>query len=128
MTNMNSPSPKIRSAGGADKSVAPQTISRKRIRNALRQELRRLLVTPVRELAGLRVARLDAMIDRLVGRVLDGDLEAMDVVLTVVDTLGRHPAGTKTQRREPCSEKAGARRSHELRDVAAGLGPRKWVN
>ena len=121
MTNVNSPTPKIRSAAVADKSVAGPTISQKRFQNALRQELRRLLIRPVQELAGLRIARLDAMIERLVGRVLDRDLEAMNVVLTLVNTLGRLPAGAKAPRFEPWSEKVRARPARKRQNAPSRL-------
>jgi hypothetical protein len=128
MTDVNPPTPKIRSAAGGDKSVARQRISRNRIEDVLREELRRLLVTPVEEFARLQVARLDAMILRLVGRVLDGDLEAIDVVLMVVNALDRVPGGIEAHRFEPCSEEVRARPAQKLCDAAARLARKKWMN
>jgi hypothetical protein len=125
MTDANPSTPAMRSAAGVDKTAARRRISRNRIEDLLRNELRRLWVAPVEEFARLQIARLDAMILKLVGRVQDGDLEAIDRALMIVNSLDRLPGFIKAQRVEPYSEDARARLVQKLHEVAARLESEK---
>jgi hypothetical protein len=107
---------------GVDEIGAKRKISRNRIEDMLRDELRRLWVAPVEEFARLQIARLDAMILKLVGRVQDGDLEAIDRALMIINSLDRLPGFAKVRCAEPYSEEARARLLQKLNDVAARLG------
>jgi len=106
---------------GADETGAKQKITRNRIENQLRDDLRRLWVAPVEEFAQLQVARLDAMIMKLVGRIRDGDVEAIDRTLMIVDSLDRLPGFGAARRHEPYSEETRARLLQKLNDAASRL-------
>ncbi len=106
---------------GTEEIGAKRKITRNRIENLLRDELRRLWVAPVEEFARLQLARLDAMILKLIGRVQDGDLEAIDRALMIVNSLDRLPGFIKAQSAEPYSGEARARLIQKLTDVAARL-------
>ena len=112
------------SAGGEQIS-AKRRASRNRIENLLREELRRLWVEPVEEFARLQIARLDAMILKLIGKVQDGDIEAINSALMIVASLDRLPGFIKAQRAESYSEGARMRLLQKLYDVVARLEAEK---
>jgi hypothetical protein len=106
---------------GADDGSAKREISRRRIEDLLHEHLRRLWVAPAEEFARLQIARLDAMILKLIGRIQDGDLEAMDRTLMIINSLDRLPGFIKARRDEPYTEEARARLLQKLYDAAARL-------
>ena len=112
-------------AAGGDESGAKQKRRnpRHRIEDLLRDELRRLWVAPVEEFARLHIARLDGMILKLVGRIQDGDLEAIDRSLTIINSLDRLPGFVKASRDEPYTEEARERLLQKLDEAAARLQP-----
>ena len=61
------------------------------------------------------------MILKLIGRVQDGDLEAIDRSLMIINSLDRLPGFIKAQSAEPYSEEARARLLQKLKDAAARL-------
>ena len=112
------------SASG-EKAGAKRQAASNRIENLLPEELRRLWVEPVEEFARLQIARLDAMILKLIGKVQEGDMEAIDSALMIVASLDRLPGFIKAQRAESYSEEARMRLLQKLNDVAARLGAEK---
>jgi hypothetical protein len=95
------PQPFLASPGAgadADETGARAKIPRMRIEDMLRDELRRRWVAPAEEYARFQIAQLDAMILKLIDRIEEGDLEAIDCALTLVDRLDRHPRRAKGQR------------------------------
>jgi hypothetical protein len=81
----------------ADQIRGAEKRRRRRVEDMLRDELRRRWVAPAEEFARLQIARLDGMILKLIGRIEDGDLEAIDCALTIVESLDRHPKFPKPQ-------------------------------
>jgi hypothetical protein len=77
---------------GAPVSVAEQ-LTRKGTENTLRQGLRNRWVAPAEEFA-----RLEDMILKLLDRIQNRDLEAIDRALKIVDRLDRHHGFTKAKR------------------------------
>ena len=112
------------SASG-ERAGAKRQAARSRIEDLLREELRRLWVEPVEEFARLQIARLDAMILKLIGKIQDGDIEAIDSALMIVASLDRLPGFIKAQRAESYSEEARMRLLQKLNDVAARLEAEK---
>jgi hypothetical protein len=106
---------------GPEDGGAKREISRRRIEDLLYEHLRRLWVAPAEEFARLQIARLDAMILKLIGRIQDGDLEAMDRTLMMINSLDRLPGFIKARRDEPYTEEARARLLQKLYDAAARL-------
>ncbi len=124
MTDTNRSTPKGPFGSGAEKTSARRRISRDRAESLLLGELRRLLARPIEEFARLYLSRVDAIALDLVGKVLDGDPRAIELVLTIVNSLDR--PGSVAARRG--SEKDSARRSQKLCDAAARLARKKWMN
>jgi hypothetical protein len=83
---------------GVDEISTAERLTRKRTENILRQELRDRWVAPAEEFARLQIARLECMIAKLVDRLQDGDLKAIDRALKIVDRLDRYHGFTKANR------------------------------
>jgi hypothetical protein len=99
-----------------------QKTTRSRIEDELREELRRRWVAPAEEFARLQIARLDGMILKLIGRIHDGDLEAIDRALTIVNSLDQYPGFAKARHAvESYTEEDRARLMQKLNDIAARL-------
>ncbi len=109
---------------GAQKSSAKRRLSRDQAESLLLGKLRRLMARPIEEFARHYLSRVDAIALDLVGKVLDGDPRATELVLTIVNALGR--SGSVAAR--PGSEKDSARRSQKLSDAATYLARKKWMN
>jgi hypothetical protein len=82
---------------GVDEISTAERLTRKRTENILRQELRDRWVAPAEEFARLQIARLERMIAKLVDRLQDGDLKAIDRALKIVDPLDRYHGFTKAK-------------------------------
>ena len=109
---------------GLDEIGAAEKLTRKRTEKILRDELRRRWIAPAQEFARLQIARLDSMIFKLIDRVQQGDLEAIDRALKIVDRLDRYHGFTRANRvPEPYGEEERARLMQKINDVAARLEP-----
>jgi hypothetical protein len=105
-----------------DEIGVKEKITRKRTEKILRDELRRRWVAPAREFARLQIARLDIMILKLIDRVQDGDLEAIDRALKIVDRLDRYHGFTRAHRLpEEYGEEERERLMQKIDDIAARL-------
>jgi hypothetical protein len=105
-----------------DEIGVKERITRKRTEKILRDELRRRWVAPAREFARLQIARLDTMILKLIDRVQNGDLEAIDRALKIVDRLDRYHGFTRAHRLpEEYGEEERARLMQKINDIAARL-------
>ena len=125
MTDTNRSTPKKGPFGsGAQKSSAKRRISRDQAETLLLGELRRLMARPIEEFARHYLSRVDAIALDLVGKVLDGDPRATELVLTIVNSLSR--PGSVAARQG--SEKDSARQSQKLSDDAVCLARKKWMN
>lgn len=124
MTDTNRSTQKGPFGSGAEKTSARRRISRDRAESLLLGELRRLLARPIEEFARIYLSRVDAIALDLVGKVLDGDPWAMELVLTIVKALDRPRSAAAGQG----SEKDSARRPQKLSDAAACLARKKWMN
>ena len=84
---------------GVDEISTAERLTRKRTESILRQELRSRWVAPAEEFARLQIARLEQH-DRssFVDRLQNGDLEAIDRALKIVDRLDRYHGFTKAKR------------------------------
>ncbi len=74
---------------------ALEKLSRRRTEKILRDELRRRWTVPSQEFAKLQIARLDKTMLKLIDRVEDGELEAIDRLLKVIDRLDRYHGFTR---------------------------------
>jgi hypothetical protein len=109
---------------GLDEIGAAERLTRKRTENILREALRGRWVAPAEEFARLQIARLERMIAKLVGRLQEGDLEAIDRALKIVDRLDRYHGFTKGKRLpEQYGEEERARLLKKINDIAARLQP-----
>jgi hypothetical protein len=72
---------------GVDDIGAAERLTRKRTESILRQELRNRWVAPTEDFARLQIARLEQMILKLLDRLQNGDLDAIDRALKIVDRL-----------------------------------------
>ena len=82
------------------------------------------MARPIEEFARHYLSRVDAIALDLVGKVLDGDPRATELVLTIVNSLSR--PGSVAARQG--SEKDSARQSQKLSDAAVYLARKKWMN
>jgi hypothetical protein len=107
---------------GVDEIGPEEKIAGNRIEELPREELRRRWVAPAEEFARLQIARLDGMILKLIGRIHEGDLEAIDRALTIINSLDRLPGFAKAGfAAERYTEEDRARLMQKLNDAAARL-------
>jgi hypothetical protein len=107
---------------GIDRIGPEEKIPHDPIEDLLRDELRRRWVAPAEEFARLQIARLDGMILKLIGRIHDGDLEAIDRALTIINSLDQYPGFAKARHAvEHYTEEDRARLMRKLNDIAARL-------
>jgi hypothetical protein len=83
---------------GVDEIAATERLTPKRTEGILRQELRNRWVAPAEDFARLQIARLEQMILKLLERLQNGDLKAIDRALKIVDRLDRYHGFTKAKR------------------------------
>ncbi len=112
-------------AGAAvDEIGATKLLTRKRTESILRQELRNRWVAPAEDFARLQIARLEQMILKLLERLQEGDLRAIDRALKIVDRLDRYHGFTKgTRVPEPYGEEERARLLKKVNEIADRLQP-----
>jgi hypothetical protein len=109
---------------GVDDISAAEQLTRKRTENILRQELRNRWVAPAEEFARLQIARLEQMILKLLDRIKNGELEAIDRALKIVDRLDRYHGFTKAKRAtEQYDEEDRARLLKKINEIADRLQP-----
>lgn len=83
---------------GADEIAAAERLTRERTESILRQKLRGRWVAPAEEFARLQIARLERMILNLLERIRNGELEAIDRALKIVDRLDRYHGFSRASR------------------------------
>jgi hypothetical protein len=109
---------------GVDEISTAEQLTRKRTENLLRQELRNRWVAPAEEFARLQIARLEQMILKLLERIQNGDLKAIDRALKIVDRLDRYHGFTKATRvPEQYGEEDRARLLRKVNEIADRLQP-----
>jgi hypothetical protein len=109
---------------GVDEIGAAERLTRKRTESILRQELRNRWIAPADDFAKLQIARLEQMILKLLDRLQDGDLKAIDRALKIVDRLDRYHGFTKAKRvPEPYGEEDRARLLKKANEIADRLQP-----
>jgi hypothetical protein len=109
---------------GVDEIGAAERLTRKRTESILRQELRNRWVAPAEDFARLQIARLEQMFLKLLDRLQDGDLKAIDRALKIVDRLDRYHGFTKGARiPEPYGEEERARLLKKINEIADRLQP-----
>jgi hypothetical protein len=109
---------------GVDEIGAAERLTRKRTESILRQELRNRWIAPAGDFAKLQIARLEQMILKLLDRLQDGDLKAIDRALKIVDRLDRYHGFTKANRvPEPYGEEERTRLLKKVNEIADRLQP-----
>jgi hypothetical protein len=109
---------------GVDEIGAAERLTRKRTESILRQELRNRWVAPADDFARLQIARLEQMILKLLDRLQNGDLDAIDRALKIVDRLDRYHGFTKAKRAtEQYDEEDRARLLRKINEIADRLQP-----
>jgi hypothetical protein len=109
---------------GVDEIGATERLTRKRTESILRQELRNRWVAPAEDFARLQIARLEQMILKLLERLQDGDLKAIDRALKIVDRLDRYHGFTKAQRvPEQYGDEERARLLKKVNEIVDRLQP-----
>jgi hypothetical protein len=111
-------------AAAGEEISAVEELTRKRTENTLRQGLRNRWFAPAEEFARLQIARLEHMILKLLARIQNGDLEALDPALKIVDRLDRHHGFMKAKRvTEQYGEEDRARLLKKVNEIANRLQP-----
>jgi hypothetical protein len=111
-------------AATGEEISAVEELTRKRTENTLRQGLRNRWFAPAEEFARLQIARLEHMILKLLARIQNGDLEALDPALKIVDRLDRHHGFMKAKRvTEQYGEEDRARLLKKVNEIADRLQP-----
>ncbi len=109
---------------GVDEIGAAERLTRKRTEGILRQELRNRWIAPADDFAKLQIARLEQMILKLLERLQNGDLKAIDRALKIVDRLDRYHGFTKATRiPEQYGEEERARLLKKVNEIADRLQP-----
>ena len=109
---------------GVDEIGAAERLSRKRTESILRQELRNRWVAPADDFARLQIARLEQMILKLLDRLQEGDLRAIDRALKIVDRLDRYHGFTSAKRiPEQYGEEDRAQLLKKINEIADRLQP-----
>ena len=107
---------------GVDDISAAERLTRKRTENMLREALRDRRIAPAEEFARLQIARLEHMAVKLVDRLQQGDLEAIDRALKILDRLDRYHGFTRGKRLpEQYGEEERARLVKKINDIVARL-------
>ncbi|HLX97379.1 MAG TPA: hypothetical protein VKR62_01680 [Roseiarcus sp.] len=107
---------------GVDEIGTAEKLTRKRTEDILRQELRSRWVAPAEDFARLQIARLERMILKLLDRIQNGDLKAIDRALKIVDRLDRYHGFTKATRvAEQYGEEERARLREKVNEIVARL-------
>jgi hypothetical protein len=103
---------------------ARQRLTRKRTETILRQELRNRWVAPAEDFARLQIARLEQMLLKLLDRLQNGDLKAIDRAIRIVDRLDRYHGFTKAKRLpEQYGDEERARLMKKVNDIVDRLQP-----
>ena len=111
---------------GVDEIGAAEKLTRKRTESILRQELRNRWIAPAEDFARLQIARLEQMLLMLLDGLQNGDLEAIDRALRIVDRLDRYHGFTKARRvPERYGEEERARLFKKINEVVDRLQPEK---
>jgi hypothetical protein len=109
---------------GVDEIGAAERLTRKRIESILRQELRNRWVAPAEDFARLQIARLEQMLLKLLDRLQNGDLKAIDRAIRIVDRLDRYHGFTKAKRvPAQYGEEERARLLKKVNEIADRLQP-----
>jgi hypothetical protein len=109
---------------GVDEIGAVERLTRKRTESILRHELRSRWVASAEDFARLQIARLEQMILKLLDRLQDGDLKAIDRALKIVDRLDRYHGFTKAKLvAEQYGEEDRARLLKKVNEIADRLQP-----
>jgi hypothetical protein len=109
---------------GVDEIAATEWLTPKRTESILRQELRNRWVAPAEDFARLQIARLEQMILKLLERLQNGDLKAIDRALKIVDRLDRYHGFTKAKRiPEQYGDEERARLLKKVNEIADRLQP-----
>ena len=109
---------------GVDEIGAAERLTRKRTESMLRQELRSRWVAPAEDFARLQIARLEQILLKLLERLQNGDLKAIDRALRIVDRLDRYHGFTKgRQVPELYGEEERARLLKKMNEIADRLQP-----
>ena len=109
---------------GVDEIGATERLTRKRTESILREELRNRWVAPAEDFARLQIARLEQMILKLLDRLQNGDLKAIDRALKIVDRLDRYHGFTKGKPvPEPYGEEERVRLLKKVNEIADRLQP-----
>jgi hypothetical protein len=107
---------------GVDEISAAERLTRKRTESLLRQELRSRWVAPAEEFARLQIARLERMILNLLERIRNGELEAIDRALKIVDRLDRYHGFSRANRvSEQYGEEERARLRKKVNEIVERL-------
>ncbi len=107
---------------GLEMIVARERLAAKRVEAIVREELGRRWVPPAADFAKLQIARLQELGRPLVDRVNDGDLEALDRALKILDRLDRyHGFSRASPALEPYGDDERERLLAKLNAAAARL-------
>ncbi|MBV8794027.1 MAG: hypothetical protein JO136_03735 [Hyphomicrobiales bacterium] len=111
---------------GVDEISAAERLTRKRTESILREELRNRWMAPAEDFARLQIARLEQMLLKLLDRLQEGDLKAIDRAIRIVDRLDRYHGFTKAKRiPEPYGEEERARLMKKVNDIVNRLEPQQ---
>jgi len=114
-------------AGAAvDEIRAAERLTRRRTESILRQGLRNRWAAPAEDFARLQIARLEQMLIKLLDRLQNGDLKAIDRAVKIVDRLDRYHGFSKAKRfPEPYGDEDRARLMKKINAVVERLQPQK---
>jgi hypothetical protein len=111
---------------GVDEISAAERLTRKRTESILREELRNRWMARAEDFARLQIARLEQMLLKLLDRLQEGDLKAIDRAIRIVDRLDRYHGFTKAKRiPEPYGEEERARLMKKVNDIVNRLEPQQ---
>ena len=107
---------------GLDEIGVHAKLTRRRTEQILRDELRRRWVAPAAEFASLQITRLEGMILTLTDSVQNGELDAIDRALKILDRLDRYHGFTRANPIvEPYGEEERVRLMNKINTIAARL-------
>ncbi|HEY1863440.1 MAG TPA: hypothetical protein VGG77_07070 [Roseiarcus sp.] len=109
---------------GVDEIGAAERLTRRRTESILRRELRSRWVARAEDFARLQIARLEQMLLKLLDRLQNGDLKAIDRAIRIVDRLDRYHGFTKAKRiPEQYGEEERARLLKKVNEIVDRLQP-----
>jgi hypothetical protein len=106
--------------GTVDQISESRSLTRMQVERILRAELKTFSIRPQQDYAKLQIKRLESVIAKLTEKANDGDLEAVDRLMRMLDRLDRYHGFGKAATKDPkCEQRDEESFKRKLADLVA---------